>query len=172
MNEPVPEAAGDAGPGRRTELAIGAALIALALVVWFEATTLPPPTTVGVGPSAAMRLVSVFVALLGVMHVIGAWRRSRSGATAPGVQASAPANYRALAWVLAALFGLIALLQLGAGFIAAATWLFGATARGFGARLGPKSLGAGVVLATSVYLFFTKALSLGLPAGPLERLFS
>lgn len=171
MNESAPQTTGEAGPGRGTTLAIGVALLALALVVWFEAATLPAPTTVGVGPSAAMRLVAVFVGLLGALHVIGAWRRGRSGATSHDATVP-PGNYRALAWVLAALFGLIALLQLGAGFIVAATWLFAGTARGFGQRLGPKSIGIGLVLATTVYLFFTKALSLGLPAGPLERLFS
>ena len=49
-------------------------------------------------------------------------------------------------------------------------WLFALTARGFGERIGPKLLGIGAVLSVAVYLFFTKALSLALPAGPLERL--
>ena len=172
MSEPALDEAGAAGPGWRTQLGIGAVLLVIALVVWVDALKLPAPSTVGVGPSAAMRLVAVFVALIGAAHGIAAWRaRARVRA---GEHAGSPpsrGNRAALAWVLAGLLGLIGILQLGGGFVAAATWLFVGTARGFGERLSPKSLVAGVMLSALVYTFFTKVLSLALPAGPLERLF-
>jgi putative tricarboxylic transport membrane protein len=79
-------------------------------------------------------------------------------------------NHASLAWVLGGLLGLIAILQLGGGFVAASTWLFVGTARGFGQRLSVKSFATGFGLSALVYLFFTRMLSLGLPAGPLERL--
>jgi putative tricarboxylic transport membrane protein len=126
---------------------------------------------VGVGPSAALRIVAVIVAILGVAHLVAGWRRR--AALAAGAEADPVpdrGNHKSLAWVLGALFGLLAVLQFGGGFIAGSTWLFMATARGFGQRLSVRSFAIGLVLSLLVYLFFTKALSLALPAGPLERL--
>lgn len=158
-----------AGPGWRTQVVIGVVLVAIALAIWLDAMRLPPPAAVGVGPSAAMRLIAVLVAVLGVAHFVAAWRhRARSL-----VHAERPlpiGNRAALAWVLGGLLGLVAILQLGGGFVIASTWLFVGTARGFGERVSAKSVILGFVLAAVIYLFFTKALSLGLPAGPLERL--
>lgn len=159
------------GPGWRTQLGIGVALLLVAIVIGFDAQSLRAPSTVGVGPSAAMRLVAVIVAVLAVAHWIAAWRqRSRvlSGQQSDGT--TTHGNRASLAWVLGALLGLIAILEVGGGFILASTWLFVGTARGFGERLSPKSLLIGLALSAVVYIFFTKTLSLGLPAGPLERL--
>ncbi|HEY6133539.1 MAG TPA: tripartite tricarboxylate transporter TctB family protein, partial [Rubrivivax sp.] len=79
-------------------------------------------------------------------------------------------NRGALAWVLGGLVGMIAILELGGGFIVGSTWLFVATARAFGQPIRVKSPLIGFVLAAVAYAFFTKALSLSLPTGPLERL--
>ena len=173
MSDGAPTGAGDAGPGRRTLVGIGALLIAIASAILLDAAKLPPPAAVGVGPSAAMRLVAVFVAILGVAHWVAAWRqRTRVPPERTTTSPSSHGNLASVAWVLGGLFGLIALLQVGGGFIAASTWLFVATARGFGQRIAPKSVSVGLVLSAAVYFFFTKALSLGLPAGPFERLFT
>jgi putative tricarboxylic transport membrane protein len=169
----APDAAGEGGgPGWRGLLAIGVALALVALAVWLDAQRLPPPPTVGVGPSAAMRLVAVVVALLGAAHVVAAFRARKRARGGAGDAEPAHGDLASLAWVLGALVGLIAILQVGGGFVLASTWLFAATARGFGAPLSAKSIGLGFALAALVYLFFTKALTLGLPAGPLERLVS
>lgn len=157
--------------GWRAQLAIGAALFLLAAVILFDATKLTVPTVVGVGPTAAMRLVAILVALVAAAHWVAAFRqraRERAGESAPA--APSYGNRAALGWVLGALVGLIAIIQLGGGFVLASTWLFAGTARGFGKPLSARSLAIGFVLSALVYLFFTKALSLGLPAGPLERL--
>jgi len=165
------EATSTAGPRWPTQLAIGAGLLALALVVWLDALRLPPPSAVGVGPSAAMRIVSVIVAVLGVAHLVAGWRqRAKLAAAAEAEPVPDRGNHASLAWVLGALFGLLAVLQFGGGFIVGSTWLFMGTARGFGQRLSIRSFLIGLVLSVLVYLFFTKALSLALPAGPLERL--
>jgi len=169
----APEPAREAGPGWRTQVGIGVALLLVALFIWLDAQRLPVPTTVGVGPSAAMRLVAVLVAILGLAHGVAAWRhRARLRAAGVVGTPSLHGNLASVGWVLGGLFGLIALLQFGGGFIAASTWLFVGTARGFGERISPKSVIVGLVLASLVYFFFTKGLSLGLPAGPLERLFA
>lgn len=153
------------GPRPRTQAAIGAGLLLLALAIWLDAARLPPPNVMGVGPSAPMRLVAMLVVLLALAHLVAAWRHR--ALDAPSTQRG---NHASLAWVMAALLGLIAVLQLGGGFVAGSAWLFVGTARGFGEKISVKSVGIGVVLAALVYLFFTRVLSLALPAGPLERL--
>lgn len=157
-------------PGWMALTGLGAALLVLATVIWFDAFRLPASQTVGVGPTAAMRLVSVLVAILGVAHWIAAWRSKARSVTGQKIHSNVPTNHSALAWVLGGLLGLIAMLQMGVGFIIGATWLFAATARAFGQPLRLKSPLIGLALATAVYAFFTLALSLSLPAGPLERL--
>lgn len=161
---PVPDAA-DVGPRPRTQALIGVGLLLLALVLWLDAARLPAFTTAGVGPAAAPRLVGALVALLGVAHLVLAWRRHGAAIGEPS-----HGNLASLAWVMAALVGLMAAIGFEAGFIAGSTWLFAATARGFGERLSVKSVGIGLALSVAVYLFFTRVLSLALPAGPLERL--
>jgi len=170
MSDPVPPADAPA-VGWRAQIAIGVALLLLAGLIAFDATKLTVPTVVGVGPTAAMRLVAILVALVAVAHWVAAWRqRARELAGASSPAAPSYGNRAALGWVLGALLGLIAILEIGGGFVLASTWLFVGTARGFGQRISAKSIAIGFVLSALVYLFFTKALSLGLPAGPLERL--
>ena len=154
------------GPRWQTQCGIGVALLLVAAALWFDARNLPVSPAVGVGPSAAPRLVGVFVAVLGLAHFVSAWRERRAGHG----DASDRGDHRSLFIVLAALAGQIVLLEISAGFILSSLWLFALTTRGFGERLGIKPLAIGAVLSLLVYLFFTKALSLALPAGPLERL--
>ena len=73
MSEPQ-DPGGEIGPGWRALAAIGIVLVLVAAVVWVDAQRLPPPPTVGVGPSAAMRLVAIVVAVLGAAHLVAAWR--------------------------------------------------------------------------------------------------
>jgi putative tricarboxylic transport membrane protein len=156
-----------AGPRWQTQCGIGVALLLTAAALWFDVRNLPVSPAVGVGPSAALKLVGAIVAVLGVCHFVGAWRARAAGHS----QATDHGNRASLGIVLAALVGQILLLEVGAGFILSSLWLFVLTARGFGERVRPKSFAIGAILVTLVYFFFTKALSLALPAGPLERLF-
>lgn len=156
-----------AGPRWQTQCGIGVGLLLVGAALWFDAGKLPAPAALGVGPGAALKLVGAFVALLGLAHFVSAWSARRAG----HATATDRGDHVSLAIVLAALAGQIVLLEVGAGFILASLWLFALTARGFGEKLSAKSLGIGATLALAVYLFFTKALSLALPAGPLERLF-
>jgi putative tricarboxylic transport membrane protein len=163
----VSDTGSPAGPRWQTQCGIGVALLLTAAALWFDVRNLPVSPAVGVGPSAALKLVGAIVAILGICHFVGAWRARAAGHS----QTADHGNHASLGIVLAALVGQILLLEVGAGFIVSSLWLFALTARGFGERVGPKSLGIGAILATLVYFFFTKALSLALPAGPLERLF-
>ncbi len=158
----------ETGPPPAVAAGIGVVLMLVAGVVFVEAQKLPPGPALGVGPAAAMRIVAAFVAALAAAHLFTAWRDRKRKAAAAGPDG--PSDQRALAWLLGALAGLMLVLQFGGGFIAASAWLFVLTARGFGAPIGVKSIAIGVVLSAIVYFFFTRALSLGLPGGPLERM--
>jgi putative tricarboxylic transport membrane protein len=152
---------------------VGLILLVLAVVIWRDVARMPPAQAVGVGPAAGMRLVSGLLLILALAHGIAAWRvRTKArGQALPSGEPAEKANVGALAWALAGLIGMIVVLQLGGGFVIGSTWLFAATAKAFGKPLSIKSVGIGLILAVLVYAFFTEALSLSLPAGPLERLF-
>jgi putative tricarboxylic transport membrane protein len=162
----VSEATAATGPRWQTQCGIGVALLLVAGVLWFDARRLPSAPAVGVGPAVAIQLIAALVAVLGLVHCASAWRARRAGLA----QAADRGDHASLGIVLGALVGQIALLELGAGFIVSSLWLFALTARGFGERIAPRLLAIGAVLSVLVYLFFTKGLTLALPAGPLERL--
>jgi putative tricarboxylic transport membrane protein len=114
-----------------------------------------------------MKLIATLLTGLGIAHLVQAARLVKLGVA---LETDENVNLRSLAWVLGGLVLQIVTLSLGAGFILSSTILFIATACGFGRSL--KSWGPlyGLILSTVVYIFFTKALSLSLPMGPLERL--
>jgi len=154
-------------PAWRAPLLVGAGLLALAALTLFDAWRVASGVGPGVGPSAAMKLIALLLAALGVAHLVQAARCAKRVLLRDALDKS---NYRSLAWVLGGLVAQIAALALGVGFILSSFILFIATARGFGRSL--KSWGPvyGLLLSTLIYLFFTKALSLSLPMGPLEQL--
>jgi len=160
------------GPSWRTLIGIAFALLTLALLIWLDADRLPEQVTAGVGPAAAMRMVSVFVAILGVAHAVTAWdRRARAHNEGFSPSAVSSAGNRAgLAWILIGLAVLGASVHFGGGFVIGATSLFVTTARAFGQSVGIRSVGIGLALTTLVFVFFVRVLSLSLPAGPFERL--
>lgn len=153
------------GPGRQALATVAALLFGLAAVIAWDITAMAPAQAVGVGPTAMMRIIVGLLVVLGLAHAIAALRARP--ARSLGVPS---ANRAALGWVLGGLLGMIAVLQLGGGFVIGAAWLFAATARAFGQPLRSRSPLIGLVLAALVYAFFTQALSLSLPSGPLERL--
>lgn len=154
----------------RAPAIVGAGLAALAWLTLSDSLRLTAAAGPGVGPSAAMKMVAAVLAVLAVAHFITAWRKRDRAAPAQAQEAEEAVNPVALGWVLGGLIGQIAALAAGAGFILASTLLFVATARGFGRSLRSRGPLYGAALSVAVYLFFTKALSLSLPAGPLERL--
>jgi putative tricarboxylic transport membrane protein len=154
-------------PAWRAPLLVGLTLLVLGGVTLVDAYRVADSIGPGVGPSAAMKLIAGLLVLLGIAHLVQAARASKHSLV---LDAAEKVNLGALAWVLGGLVLQIAALSLGAGFILSSTILFVATACGFGRS--PRSWGPvyGLVLTTLVYLFFTKALSLSLPMGPIEQL--
>lgn len=154
-------------PAWRAPLAVGVGLLALAALTMFDAFRVASGVGPGVGPSAAMQLIAGLLGILGVSHLIQA---ARLGKRTLLVESGEKVNFRSLAWVLGGLLLQIVALSLGAGFIVSSAILFTAVACGFGRPLVSRGPLYGLILSTAVYLFFTKALSLTLPMGPLEQL--
>ena len=148
-----------------SELVIGLALLALAAVIFFDAQRLAPGSMYGVGPSVAPMMIAGGLVLLGLATVLAAWRpRDAADMEEGGI------DQAAVVVIVAALAATIALMTLGGGFILACTVLFAGTAWAFGRRAPAADVAIGFALALLVYAVFTRALTLALPEGPLEKL--
>jgi putative tricarboxylic transport membrane protein len=145
----------------RAALAIAATLLAIALVILWDAMSLPAPVY-GIGPRAMPIIVAVGLILLATGNAYLAWRGD--------FPEREDYDAKAVALIIGGLAALMAIIGLNGGFIPATTILFAATATAFGRRAILTDLAIGFVLSLAVYLMFTKLLSLSLPAGPLERL--
>lgn len=156
-----------AGQERRALVSVGVGLLLLAAVTWVDASRVAVSTGIGVGPAVSMKLIGTLLGILGAAHLIAAFRKRPESAA---IEVEAATNHQALGWVIGGLLAMIALLAFDGGFILGATIVFAATARAFGRPLLSLSPVLGLVLSTLVFAFFTQALSLALPAGPLERL--
>ncbi len=151
-----------ARPLDRAGLVIAGLLLALAAVILWDATKLQIAPVYGVGPTAMPYVVAGGLLLLVLGNFIMVWRGE--------LPAREPADLKPIAFILGGQLVLIALIGLGAGFIAATAALFAATATAFGRRAVLTDLAIGIVLGAVIYIAFVKLLTLSLPAGPLERL--
>ena len=145
----------------RAGLAIAVTLLAIALVILWDAMSLPAPVY-GIGPRAMPILVACGLILLATGNAYLAWRGD--------FPAREEYDPKTLVLILGGLAALMAIIGLNGGFIPATTVLFAATAAAFGHRAILTDLAIGLVLSVVVFLMFTKLLSLSLPMGPLERL--
>ncbi|WHO75834.1 tripartite tricarboxylate transporter TctB family protein [Rhizobium sp. BT03] len=147
----------------RPPVVIAVILFAIAAITYWDASHMTARAAYGMNASAASYFVALLFAVLGIGHLIAAFKPS-------DIEVGA-ADWRAVGWVGLALCGLIGSIWVGGGFIIGSTLLFALTARAFGRKafLIDLCLGAGIGLA--VFLLFNKLLTLALPQGPLERLF-
>jgi putative tricarboxylic transport membrane protein len=143
-------------------IVIAALLLALAGIIFWDATTLQLTSTYGVGPKAMPMVVAAGLALLAVGNLVMTLRGEL-----PERESADP---KAILLILGGLAALIALIGLGGGFIPATAILFATTSAAFGRRAFFTDLAIGFGLGL-VVLMFDKLLTLSLPAGPLERLF-
>ena len=152
------------GSGRKLgAIVVAVALIAVAGIVAADAIRLGSVRTFGpgIGPRAFPWAIAIGLAILGFANLVVALK-GKAVETAP-VEAG-PAL-----WVIGGLVGQIALLSF-AGFSIATGVLFGLTARGFGRGPLWLTIPIGAAFSFVLYVIFTKALALTLPAGPLEKL--
>jgi putative tricarboxylic transport membrane protein len=147
----------------RAGIVIALALAAVAVVLVVDALRIQANVVYGMGPQAMPILIAIGLGVLAVGNLINALR---GGDAAPEDMDSRP-----VLLILAGLALMITIIGLGGGFIPAMTLLFAATATAFGRRAIVADLAIGFVIATVIYLAFSKLLTLSLPAGPLERLF-
>jgi putative tricarboxylic transport membrane protein len=159
----------DATPGTpvtrridRAGIVIAVALAALAVVLVWDASRLPPNTGYGMGPAAMPIVIAIGLALLAVGNLIDALRGNM-----PPRESADP---KPVLLILGGLALLIAIIGFGGGFILATSVLFVATSAAFGRRALLVDAAIALVLSTLIFLAFDKLLTLSLPAGPLERL--
>lgn len=147
----------------RPALLIGIALLALAGIVIADAMSQTIEATYGLGPTAMPYVVGSGLAILGLSHLVVAFRG--------GLPKPEAADTKALLWIGGGLIGLIASIALGGGFTLGTALLFAGTARGFGRRALVVDLIIGAVMGFVIFIVFAKVLTLILPSGPFERLF-
>jgi putative tricarboxylic transport membrane protein len=147
----------------RAALAVAALLLLLAAVIAWNAAGMRAATGYGgVGPAGFPFVVAAGLAVLAAATALAAWRGEF-----PEREADAPGP---ILWIVGGLVAQLLLLKT-AGFSIATGLLFAATARGFGRGPLWLTVPIGVVFAFCVWIVFSQALTLHLPAGPLERLF-
>jgi putative tricarboxylic transport membrane protein len=143
-------------------LVIAAALALLSAVIFWQTKAMPVTAQYArVGPTTMPYLMSGFLAVLAVGHVLMAFRHGL-----PEREADRPAP---MLWIIGGLVAQMLLLN-PLGFSIATGLLFACAAKGFGR--GPLWLTAplGIGLSVVIYLIFGGLLNLSLPAGPLEHL--
>ena len=153
------------GPSVSALLCVGLFLFIAAVMLWLDAGTLPAANAMGVGPAAGLHLVSGILLILACAHCMAAWRKRSIYVQG---QSGSSADKVSLIWGISGMASMIAVVAFDGGFILAATVLFTATAKAFGKRVGPVSIGIGLVLSLVASLFFTQLLMLSLPSGLIE----
>jgi putative tricarboxylic transport membrane protein len=148
-------------PAVKAEIALSAGVLALGIGAALVTAGLPSEGGyAGIGPNFMPGLVSGGLVVIGAWLLYeaftGGWRSRGDGP--PGFQRAS------FLWVSAGLIAHMALIG-WAGFVVAGTVLFVLVARAFASRSPLRDLAIGLALTVAVYLFFTQALNVSLPAG-------
>jgi len=143
-------------------IAIAGLLLALAAVIYWDASKLQLSSTYGVGPKAMMYVVATGLLVLALGNLMMGLRGE--------MPARETVDPTAILRILGGQAALIAVIGFGGGFIIATALLFSITSAAFGRRTFLTDLAIGFGLGLAIYLMFDKLLTLSLPAGPLERL--
>ena len=158
--------------GGRVEVVISLGVLALGIFAAVVAFRLPEAGGYArIGPNFTPKVVAAGLILLGVWLLAevftGGWRERVPDDPAERGEHAFRAG--AFAWVSGGLFAQMALVH-SAGFVLAATVLYGCVARGFGSARPARDLGIGLLLGLAVFLFFVRFLNVNLPAGWLAPL--
>ncbi|MFD2239148.1 tripartite tricarboxylate transporter TctB family protein [Aureimonas populi] len=145
----------------RAALVIGIALLALGLLVAYDASRLAGGAYARIGPTAFPYAVAAGLLALAVWTLVEAWRGRFPEREADEIGP--------IVWIVGGLAAQLLLLNV-AGFSIATGLLFAATARAFGQRQFWKTIPIGILLSLVIWFVFSQALRLRLPAGPLELL--
>lgn len=147
------------------DVAIGASIALLAIVLGYQTALIPSSSYAKVGPAvfpwAATAMLALLGAALAVQGLLGGW---------PHEQEQGNFDWPSLAWLLLGLFLNVALIE-NLGFIIASTLLFACTARAFGSRKPLRDASIGFVIALVSYIGFDRVLGYQIGSGLIERLF-
>lgn len=155
---------GASAAGRdRVSIIVGILLIILAGVLWYDAVNLGRTVAYGIGPAMMPKVVATGLVVLGLLSMISGFRSEHREVE--------PVDVSAILIIIGGFLLLTVCIGIGAGFVPAMTILFAATSYAFGRRALVADIIIGAVLATLVYLLFSKLLALSLPRGPFENLF-
>ncbi|MDB5542824.1 MAG: family transporter, small [Devosia sp.] len=161
MIEPMAQANKQRRPDRAA-LVIAAGLLALALLVAWDASRLGAGGAYArIGPQTIPYLIAVCLAGLSAWTVVAAYRHS--------FPEREPQEFAPVLWIVGGLVAQMALIKF-TGFSIATGVLFAMTARGMGRVSLPLALLSGILISAFVWFVFARLLQLTLPAGPLEHL--
>ena len=159
---------------KRPQLLIGAGTLALAALLAAGASQIHGEAGyAGVGPAFLPWLVSVALAVCGLLLIASAWHQPQPSAAVAAATADAAdtrADLAAFAWVSAGLLLNAALIN-RIGFILSCALLYAMAAHGFRRSMGQPAgrgqwavdLPVGFAISAPVYWMFTKGLGLVLP---------
>lgn len=153
-------------PHRRIDaagLVIAITLFVMAGLVWWDMTSLQLSSVYGLGPKAMPIIVAVGLAVLAIGNAILAFRGD--------LPERESLDWRPIFLILGGLAALILLIRFGGGFILGTAILFATTSAAFGRRAFVTDLLIGLMIAVTIFVLFSKLLTLSLPMGPLESLF-
>lgn len=175
MNSPhtpaEPVSTGDAPSHVPGQTALGAGVLAVALVMMWGASSIPSDAGYsGVGPSFLPWLVSAALALCGVMLI---WQARTGGyQNMEEPSGAAHGDWPALAWVAAGVVANASLIT-SIGFIFSCALCYTLAVRGLRLAEGKsnggvpgtlKDFGVGLAIAAPVFWLFTRVLAVNLPA--------
>ena len=144
-------------------LIIAAVLALLSAMIFWQTKAMPVTAQYArVGPTTMPYVMSGFLAVLAVGHVLMAFRHGL-----PGREADRTGP---MLWIVGGLVAQMLLLK-PLGFAIATGLLFACAARGFGKGPLWMTIPIGIAISLVIWLIFAGLLNLSLPAGPLERLF-
>jgi putative tricarboxylic transport membrane protein len=159
MSAPVPQERRPDGAA----LVIAALLAGLAAMIFWQTKAMPVSAQyTRVGPTTAPYVISGFLAVLAVGHVLMAFRH--------GLPEREADRTGPMLWIVVGLVLQLLLLK-PLGFAIATGFLFAFAARGFGRGPLWLTVPIGIALSLVIWLIFAGLLKLSLPAGPLESLF-
>ena len=144
-------------------LVIAIILLVMAGLVWWDMTSLQLSSVYGLGPKAMPIIVAIGLAVLALGNAVLALRGE--------LPERERLDWRPIFLILGGLATLILLIRFGGGFILGTAILFATTSAAFGRRAFVTDLLIGLAIAVSIFVLFSKLLTLSLPTGPLESLF-
>ena len=151
----------------RGDLAIGAGIAALALVLGWQASVIPDNSAYAqVGPALFPWIVAAVLLVLGVLLTLKALRGGWSHSVEDAPEYT---RWTSLGWVALGLFVNVATIEF-AGFILASTAMFVLIARGFESRAPLRDAVIGFALAFVAYMGFDRLLGYKIGSGLIESL--